>query len=199
MRSYGRSAGIVAASLALALVSASVHAEQAGAQAQRQQAAPRQGAAAPNRLVLERQVRVRLQRVMRESLSLTDDQLTRLESAMLTFEGRRRELLREERQLRQALRDAIGGSPRAPARTDVDEAMLASRLDSLVSLQRRRIELIEQEQRELATFLTPLQRVQYFALQENLRRMLEQRRNGAGQPGRPAARRPDPGQAVPPS
>lgn len=70
-------------------------------------------------------------------------------------------------------------------------------LDDMLRLQRQRFVLHEDEQRELALFLTPVQRAKYFGLQEQMRRRMEemrtQRETGkpVGQPRR--MRRPPPG------
>lgn len=192
--------------LVIALTVAALAAAPAGAQQAQQPAGGRQGAA-QDRVALERQVRARIHRMMRENLGLDEQQLARLDASLRTFEGRRMALLREERRARMALRGAMGGeiagrgaasagSAGATAAAP-DDARIAAALDSLVAIQRRRIDLIEEEQRHLATFLTPLQRARYFALQENLRRLLEERSGGPGPGGRPGARRPD-GKGGPP-
>ncbi len=193
---YGRVALVAITVTALVLGPVSTQAQQTGNPPQQRQAAPRQGAQGQNRVILERQVRARIHRVMRDNLQLDDEQLGRLENTMTTFEGRRRALLREERQLRLTLRDAMGGAPRDSTPVAANEPLVASALDSLIALQRRRIDLIEAEQRELAAFLTPLQRARYFALQDNLRRILEEGPRNA--PGRPGVRRPAAGQGEPP-
>lgn len=182
--------------LAMAAMMLAAGAPAVGAQgaAQRQQPA-RQAAPGQGRQALERQVRARIHRVMRENLRLTDDQLARLDRTMGTFEDRRRALLREERQLRITLRQSMGEGGAVDSST-VDQAAIARALDSLIDLQRRRISLVEDEQRELATFLTPLQRARFFALQDNLRRMLEDRAMDA--PGAAGRARQRGGGAQPP-
>jgi hypothetical protein len=54
-------------------------------------------------------------------------------------------------------------------------------LQRLVDHQKRRATLLESEQRDLATIMTPIQRARYMALQEQVRRQVEQRRGGGGQ------------------
>ena len=54
-----------------------------------------------------------------------------------------------------------------------DDNRLAVLIDSLLDIQRQRLEIVQAEQRELAMFLTPLQRVRYLALQEQLRQRVE--------------------------
>ena len=75
-----------------------------------------------------------------------------------------------------ALRDAMRDS------TQADQSRITGYLDKLVQLQRQRVDLIEQEQKDLAQFMTPLQRARYTALQEQVRRRVEQlrRHNGRG-------------------
>ena len=51
-----------------------------------------------------------------------------------------------------------------------DQGKISGYLDQLVQLQRQRVELFAQEQRDLAQFMTPLQRARYTALQEQVRR-----------------------------
>jgi hypothetical protein len=59
-----------------------------------------------------------------------------------------------------------------------DEDKIAESLDQLVRGQRRRAELLEAEQKELSTFLSPLQRAQYFSLKERLtKKLLEVQRD----------------------
>ncbi|HEY2898010.1 MAG TPA: hypothetical protein VGJ12_12805, partial [Gemmatimonadaceae bacterium] len=48
--------------------------------------------------------------------------------------------------------------------------------DVLVDVQRQRIDLFAREQRDLARFLTPVQRAKYATLQEGLRKKVEQLR-----------------------
>ena len=182
--------GLVVGSIAMAALAAPLHA-QAGAS----RAAPgaaRQGGAPQGRIQLEREVRARIHDMMRQRMGLDDAQVERLDATLRTFEARRRALLREERDARMTLRAAMGAGAGGAATARPDDARISAALDTLLLLQRRRIDLAEAEQRELATFLTPLQRAQYFALQENLRRVME---GGAppGAPGRPGQRRPPPG------
>jgi hypothetical protein len=49
-------------------------------------------------------------------------------------------------------------------------------------VQRRRLDLAAEEQRELATIMTPVQRARYLALQETVRRRTDEmrRRRGGG-------------------
>ena len=101
-------------------------------------------------------------------VGLTDAQMNRLMPINQRFETQRRAIQRQERETRLSLRDAMRDS------THADQARITSYLDKLVDLQRQRVELVAQEQRDLAAFMTPLQRARYTALQEQVRRRIEQ-------------------------
>lgn len=137
---------------------------------------------------LEQQVRERIGRVVQQQLGLTDAETQRLQGVNQRFEGQRRELVRQEREARLSLRsEVLRGDSADQKRTD---ALLGTLLD----LQRKRLDLVEAEQRELARFLTPVQRAKYLALQDQMRRRVEEMRQRAGQrrPGGPGPGRPRP-------
>lgn len=130
--------------------------------------------AGARRMEMEQQVRQRFAQVVRQRLQLTDDQMRKLEETNQRYAPRLRDLVQEERSARLGLRDELLAGDRANGRR-VDS--LATRM---LDLQRRRIDLAEEEQRDLSAFLTPVQRVKYLMLQEALRRRLEQVRPGQG-------------------
>jgi Spy/CpxP family protein refolding chaperone len=145
------------------------------------QVAPNDRAAAQDR------VRQRVMRLLRERVGLSDDQLRRLEPVSRTFETRRQAIFRDERATRQALRRELSGE-------SADQARVAAHIDQLFALQRRRLDLTAEEQRELAAFMTPVQRARYLALQEHLRRRTEEMRRRRGDaPPRGGGRRGPPG------
>ena len=129
-----------------------------------------------NRVQLERQVQRMLYQMTRRRVGLSDAQMNQLLPINRRFESQRREIQIQERETRLALRDAMRDS------TQADQSRITGYLDKLVQLQRQRVDLIEQEQKDLAQFMTPLQRARYTALQEQVRRRVEQmrRRNGNG-------------------
>jgi len=150
---------IVAASIAMA--SASVSAQQV----------------APERAALEERFRERTAEVVRRRLQLNDDQMARLRATNQQFDRQRTALVADERQARQALRAELVAGDAA------NQQRVAGLLDQLMRVQRRRLDLVENEQRELAKFLTPVQRAKYFALQNEIRKRVEELRD------RPGARR----------
>ncbi len=112
---------------------------------------------------LERRFRERLDIIVKQRLNLTDEQNTRLREVASRLEESRRQLRRDEYAMRMAMRRELMAGDRANA------ARVGELLDQMPRLERRRLELMEQEQKELAKFLTPIQRGRYLGLQEELR------------------------------
>lgn len=163
------------AALVLSLLVATPAAAQQGAPA---------GAPAADRAQLERQLRQRVGRTVQTRLQLTDAEMARLQRTNSSFEGRRRALAADERALRFAIGQQISAGDRA------DQDSVSRMIDRAIAIQRQRLDLVAQEQRELSSFLTPVQRARYLDLQERLRRRVEelrrrQRRGGGG--GDPSA------------
>jgi Spy/CpxP family protein refolding chaperone len=129
-------------------------------------------------------------RLLRERVGLSDEQLRRLGPVNQRYDARRQALFREEREARQALRRELSGEA-------ADQNRVSGQIDQLFALQRRRLDLAAEEQRELAAFMTPSQRARYLALQEHLRRRTEdvRRRRGTGPPRGGGGRRAGPGRA----
>ena len=117
---------------------------------------------------LEQQLRQGLWRIAKQRIGFTDDQMARLEETSRRYDGRRRALMVDERAQRLTLRQAILAEGKG-----ADQELVASALDRLLQLQRERLELHAQEQKEFATFMTPIQRAKYAALQEEVRRRME--------------------------
>lgn len=142
---------------------------------------------------LEKRFRERLESIVKQRLELSDEQHARLRDVASRTEEARRALRREEYAARTAMRRELLAGSRA------NDARVADLLDAMPGLERRRLELMEQEQRELAKFLSPIQRARYFALQDELRRGMQelQRRrlsggDSAGGPENPRSMRRKP-------
>lgn len=146
--------------LALCLVSGIATAQRAGGGNQRAE--------------LEARFRQQLARVVQERVGLSDDQMAQLGPMNQRHAEQRRALQTEERAARVALQRALRNPDAA------DSAEVSRLLQRLVDAQKRRAVLLEIEQRDLATIMTPIQRARFMALQEQLRRQIEQRR-GANQ------------------
>ena len=124
----------------------------------------------PNRANLERQVRERIAQVTKERLGATDQQMAKLQETNTKFDEKRRVVVDQERDVRMSLRDEM-------LRPDsARQGQVAALLDRVIKTQRQRVDLQEQEQKELAGFLTPLQRAKYFALEQQVRQRVNQMR-----------------------
>lgn len=160
----------------LALLAVSIVATSPALDAQRPDSA--QG----RRQALEQRVRQRMATTVQQRLGLNADQMRRLGEVNREIEPERALLNQQEREARVRLRGetAFGDS--------ANQDRVARYLDQLINVQRRRIELLSREQRALATFMTPVQRARYLAIQDQVRRRMEDmrgRRRSAG----PARRR----------
>lgn len=127
----------------------------------------------PDRARLEGDVRRGFARAVRERVGLTEDQMRRLAPLAQRHEQRRRALMLEERRTRLGLQSQLLAE-------NADTAAVAGLLNELVALKRRRAELLEAEHRDLATLMTPVQRARYAALQEQVRRRVQQMRQDRG-------------------
>ncbi len=143
--------------------------------------------AGPRRAMLEQRFRERTAELVRRRLQLNDDQMARLKAANQQLERQRVALVTEERQARMALRSELMSGEAA------NQQKVSGLLDQLMRLQRQRLDLVEAEQRELAKFLTPVQRAKYLGLQIQLRQRMVELRDRAGpggMRGRPPIRQP---------
>jgi hypothetical protein len=126
------------------------------------------GRGAPTeRQALQRQVRQAFARVVRRQLNLDAAKMQQLQRVDQKYEQQRRQVLKSEREARLNLKTAMQDSTGHP-----DQDKIAQYMDQLVHGQRQRADLLESEQKELSTFLTPMQRAQYFALKERIARKL---------------------------
>lgn len=168
--------GLVSLSL-LAFADATAGAQSAARRAAREERiARRQAMQAPGaqpgaqRNQLEQQLRRRLWQVTKQRVGFTDEEMGKLEVTTRNFEGRRRALGQDEKVQRQLLRTEI------IADSSANQERIAGALDRMLQIQQQRHELQAEEQKELATFMTPLQRAKYLALQEQVRKRVEQLR-----------------------
>jgi protein CpxP len=157
----------------------------AAARRQARQAQVPDSARPNNRANLEQLVRERMAQVTKQRLGATDEQMVKLQASNRKFDDMRRTLVEQERDVGMSLRDEM-------LRPDsARQGQVAALLDRVIKTQHQRVDIQEQEQKELANFLTPLQRAKYFALEQQIRQrvtqmrqQLQQGRAGrAGQPG----------------
>ncbi len=155
------------------------------AQAQAVAAAP-QG----NRTALEQQFRERTARLVQQRLGLSDAQLGKLEQTNARFAPQLRQLAAQERDIRGQLRQEM------TAGNSANQQHVSDLLDAALRLQRQRLTIVEAEQKELAGFLTPVQRARYIALQSQFGKRAQELsgegrpKQGFGQRKRPLGRLP---------
>jgi hypothetical protein len=130
---------------------------------------------------LRAQIEDRFSQRVQEELRLTPDQAAKLRGSQERFGARRRALLRAQMERRRALEDQM--QPGVAANADSVRRLMDGN-------QAGRAELLKVEQdedREMAGYLTPVQRARYQRMREQFMRrvaeMREQRRGGRMGPG----------------
>jgi hypothetical protein len=166
--------------MSLFLILAGLAPGAAGAQQRNRQRQPAE------RAQLEQRLRQQLARVVRDRLGLNDQQMQRLSEVNQKYDAERRDLVRREFEVRRGLRQRL-----IDTSTAVDESAVGQLLTEQLRIQRARVDLLEAEQTDLAQFLTPSQRAKYLAIQEQMRRQMDQmrgRRNALDDRGGPPPR-----------
>jgi protein CpxP len=135
--------------------------------------------AAADRPALEQQFRVRVARLAQQRIGLTDAQMTQLQQSNARFGPRLNQIATQERETRRQLRSELTST------AEPNQQHVGSLLDASLQLQKQRIELVEEEQKDLARFMTPVQRARYIALQQQFRRRADEltRKNQGGAKG----------------
>jgi protein CpxP len=139
---------------------------------------------AGNRAALEQQFRERTARLAQQRLGLTDAQLRKLEQTNARFAPQLRQLVAQERDIRRQLRQEM------LAGNSANQQHVSELLDASIRLQKQRIAIVESEQRDLAGFLTPVQRARYIALQAQFRKRAEELSRQGGRLNQAQRRRP---------
>jgi Spy/CpxP family protein refolding chaperone len=147
----------------------------------------------PNRAALEQRFREQSAKVAQQRLGLTDAQLAQLAQSNARFAPQQNQLVVQERETRRQLRVEMTAGNQA------NQQHVSALLDDAMRLQKQRIALVETEQKDLARFLTPVQRAGYLSLQAQVRRRAQElardnaaqgqglgQRQGIGSRGRPA-------------
>jgi protein CpxP len=119
---------------------------------------------------IEAELQRRTMAIMQERLALSGDQVARLAEVTRRFERERMGQRGAEYRLRWSLRRELMKADSA------SQERVAELLAQLPDVERRGIDLMEREQRELAQFLTPVQRARFLALQDEIQRSMEQLR-----------------------
>ncbi len=135
------------------------------------------------RAQLEQRFRENFAAEVKQRLQLTDDQMTKLMAVNQRLDAQRRQLFQQEREARIALRAELANPD-----DRLNQARVAELLDTVLRVQRGRLDLVDREQRELAAFLTPVQRARFQAFVDFAQRRMDDmdaRRDGRGRGGPP--------------
>ncbi len=117
---------------------------------------------------------------LKERVGLSDEQVVKWRAWNVHFDPRRRALWSEEGELRRTLRQQLGRG------VTPDEAKVADAMDRFRKLDRNRLALKEEENRELEKFLKPIQSARFFVFQDQVQREMQemQGRRDGGRGGR---------------
>jgi Spy/CpxP family protein refolding chaperone len=145
---------------------------------------------------LRARIEERFSQHVQQELRLTPEQATKLRASQERFGAQRRGLTHQQMERRRALEGQMqpGVAANADSVRKLMDAIRAGRAEML--------KIDQDEDRDMAAYLTPVQRARYQRMREMLMRrvneMREQRRGGGGRMGpgqraRPDGRRPRPG------
>ena len=125
----------------------------------------------PNRPALEQQFRERVAKLAQQRIGLSDAQMGQLQESNTRFGPRLNQIAAQEHETRRQLRLEMTA-------TTPNQQHVSTLLDQAIQLQRQRIDIVEQEQKDLARFMTPVQRARYAALQQQFRRRAQELSRG---------------------
>ena len=119
---------------------------------------------AVDRALLEQRVKVAMVRVLREQVGLNETQIAHVQDVSRRIEEQRQALNRTEQQARTALREEVlvGDTTR--------NTVIAQLIDQIITAQEQKTGLLAIEQKELSTFMTPMQRAKVFGMEDIIRR-----------------------------
>jgi hypothetical protein len=120
-----------------------------------------------SRPALEQQFRERVAKLAQQRIGLTDAQMAQLQQSNARFAPQLNQVAAQEREIRRQLRVEMTAT--AP-----NQQHVSTLLDQSLQLQRQRISVVEAEQKDLARFMTPVQRARYLALQQQFRRRAQE-------------------------
>jgi len=122
----------------------------------------------PQAAVLRQQIETRFAQQIQSTLGLSDEQAVKLRGTFNTYAPKRRAMEQEERGLKRALQGQL--RPGIAANSD----SVGKLVDRLLELKVTYAKSFVEEDREMARFLTPVQRAQYQMLRERLMARIEE-------------------------
>jgi len=132
---------------------------------------------------LRDQIRVRWQQVVRRQLDLKPDQAARLQQTEDRFAADRRAIAQRQRGVQEALRGQL--QPGIAANADSVRRLMDARDQNRAAL----AQLERDEDKEMAGYLTPVQRARYQVLRQRLQERIVEMRRQRNQPLPPRVRR----------
>jgi Spy/CpxP family protein refolding chaperone len=121
-----------------------------------------------DRPALDQQFRERVAQLTKNRVGLTDAQMAQLDQSNARFAPQLSQVAMQERETRRQLRQEMTSG------TQPNQQKVSDLLDASVRLQKERISIVEAEQKDLARFMTPVQRARYIALQQQFRRRAQE-------------------------
>ena len=122
---------------------------------------------------LEQRIRAQTGRMIRVRLGLDEEEASRLETVVQDFDGRRRELFREEQATRRSIEAFLRGAAD-------DEVQARELIERVGELRLQEAELFRQEQEALLDVLTPSQLLRLQELRQDLGQRIRSLRGGRG-------------------
>lgn len=145
-------------------------------------ALPAQGPPA-ERARLQQELELRFAQQVRNQLGLSDEEATRLQEVMGRYARQRRGLEASERSLRQALLFQL----RPGIAADADS--VGRLVDRIAEVRLEYARVMQEEMKELASVLTPVQRGQLFLLRDRILQRVQELREQRGRGGPPGQMR----------
>src|SRR4051812_3766310 len=106
-------------------------------------------AKAGDRAELENRFRAQAEQLVQQRLALSDQQMGQLRQSNQKFAPQLAQVLMQERTTRQQLRAEMQSAT-------PNQARVSTLLDTSLRLQKQRLSIVEAEQKDLATFMTPV-------------------------------------------
>lgn len=131
----------------------------------------------PQAVQMRQQIEARFGQQVREALGLTDEQALQLRNTLGVWAPKRRAIEREER----AIKLAMQGQLRPGVAANADS--VGRLTDRLLKLKVTYAQSFVDEDKELAKFLTPVQRAQFQVMRERLMARIEEIRRQRMQQG----------------
>ncbi|MEX2155878.1 MAG: hypothetical protein WD773_03440 [Gemmatimonadales bacterium] len=146
--------------------------------AAQQREAPRQRSDTAEAERLRAQIEERFSQRVQEELKLTPDQATKLHASQERFGARRRALARQQIERRRALEDQM--EPGVAANADSVRKLM----DGIQAGRGEMLKIEQDENQEMAGYLTPVQRARYQRMREHfMQRVNEMRQERRGRMG----------------